>query len=73
MMYTVDRIEGGFAVLEDEQGGMTNVRMADLPEGTSEGDKLERTQTDWRLRPDLKAAAMEKNRQMLKWLQQKRP
>ncbi len=73
MIDTVDRIEGGLAVLEDEHGGVTNVRAADLPEGTAEGDKLERTQMGWQLRPDLRAAALEKNRHLLERLWKKRP
>ena len=38
MKYTVDRIESGFAVCEDENGNLTDIELAILPEGVSEGD-----------------------------------
>ena len=38
MKYTVDRIESGFVVCEDENGNLTDIELAILPEGVSEGD-----------------------------------
>jgi len=38
--YTVDRIEGGFAMLEDANMNMKNVKLNDLPENIKEGDIL---------------------------------
>lgn len=40
MEYIVDRIEEGVAVLEGEDGAMTNVKLGELPEGVKEGDVL---------------------------------
>ena len=40
MIYTVDRIEEGLAVCEDEQKQMHTFPLSQLPEGTSEGDVL---------------------------------
>ena len=38
--FTVDRIEGDFAVLEGEGGSMSDVPLSGLPEGVEEGDCL---------------------------------
>ncbi len=38
MKYTVDRIEESFAVCEDENGKLTDIELAILPEGVREGD-----------------------------------
>lgn len=38
LKYTVDRIEEGFAVCEDENGRMVNVEIATLPADVREGD-----------------------------------
>ena len=38
LKYTVDRIEEGFAVCEDENGRMVNVEIATLPVDVREGD-----------------------------------
>lgn len=40
MTYTIDRIEGTLAVLEDEDGEFRNVPVAALPEDAREGDVL---------------------------------
>ena len=40
MYYTVDRIEGGYAVIEDPDAGVQNIKLSDLPDGIKEGDKL---------------------------------
>lgn len=38
LKYSVDRIEEGFAVCEDENGKMLNINTDNLPEGVKEGD-----------------------------------
>lgn len=38
LKYSVDRIEEGFAVCEDENGKTVNVETGKLPEGVKEGD-----------------------------------
>ncbi len=38
LKYTVDRIEEGFAVCEDENGIMVNIEIATLPADVREGD-----------------------------------
>ncbi len=40
MKYTVDRFEGIFAVCEDENMIMTNIPVADLPNGVHEGSVI---------------------------------
>lgn len=41
MRYTVDRIEGNFAVCEDESGEMHDIALSELPEGTAEGSVID--------------------------------
>lgn len=43
MKYTVDRIEGGYAVCEDENEKTVNFELILLPEGIKEGDIIEKT------------------------------
>ncbi len=38
LKYSVDRIEEGFAVCEDENGKTVNIETGKLPEGVKEGD-----------------------------------
>lgn len=38
--YVVDRVEGGFAVLEASAGHMENIPLHKLPQGVKEGDVL---------------------------------
>lgn len=40
LKYSVDRIEEGFAVCEDENGKMVNIEKGKLPEGVKEGDLI---------------------------------
>ena len=40
MLYSIDRIEGEFAVLVDEQHGVVNVPCSALPAGAKAGDML---------------------------------
>lgn len=72
MIYTVDRIEGAFAVLEAENGAVRDLPLTDLPKGTEEGDKLEQTEAGWQLRPDLKAAALARSRVLLERLKKQK-
>lgn len=48
-MYSIDRIEGGYAVLEQD-GVLTDVLLSALPEGVREGDLLEQTESGWACR-----------------------
>ena len=50
-MYSIDRIEGTYAVLEQE-GRTLTVRLSEFPEGVREGDMLELTADGWLLRRD---------------------
>ena len=45
-MYSIDRIESEFAVLEAE-GTAINIPLTDLPEGIQEGDLLRQTADGW--------------------------
>lgn len=38
--YSIDRIEGGFAVVEENDKSMKNIPLTELPEGVGEGDVL---------------------------------
>lgn len=72
MIYTVDRLEGGWAVLEDEGRQMSDVPLSRLPAGLREGDLLERTGLGWTLRPDLRESRLARNRALLDRLKNKR-
>lgn len=72
MIYTVDRMEGPWAVLEEEGGRMVDLPRTQLPPGLREGDKLERREGGWTLRPDLRAQQLAKNRALLEKLRHKR-
>lgn len=50
-MYSIDRIEGSYAVLEQD-GAVLEIMISELPEGVREGDMLERTSEGWELRHD---------------------
>jgi hypothetical protein len=54
MIYTVDRIEGGYAVLIDGEGVSADVLLKNLP-AVREGDVLEKTEDGYILREDLTA------------------
>lgn len=47
-MYSIDRIEGGYAVVEAEEE-MLNLPLADLPENVKEGDVLRKTDNGWEI------------------------
>lgn len=68
MIYTVDRIEGSWAVLEGEDRRMSDVPLSQLPCGLREGDRLERTEEGWRVRPELREQKLAKNRALLERL-----
>lgn len=72
MIYTVDRLEGDFAVLEDENGRMSQRLLGEIPIPVREGDKLEETEGGIVLREDLKQAALERNRALLERLRKKK-
>ena len=40
MKYVIDRFEGKYAILEDENKMMIDILISDLPEGMEEGDVL---------------------------------
>ncbi|MGM9537499.1 MAG: DUF3006 domain-containing protein [Candidatus Onthomonas sp.] len=71
MIYTVDRIEGDWAVLEDEQRQMSDLPLTELPAGLREGDLLERTPEGWSLRPELRAQRLARNRALLERLKRR--
>ena len=72
MIYTVDRLEEQFAVLEDENGGIRKTPLVNVPEGIREGDKLEWSEGSWRLREDLKDSAVKRNAGLLEKLKAKK-
>ncbi len=53
ILYVVDRFEGDFAVLENEDGSHKNTYRELLPENVREGDILEFTEDDFIIREDL--------------------
>ncbi|MGM9594383.1 MAG: DUF3006 domain-containing protein [Candidatus Onthomonas sp.] len=71
MIYTVDRIEGDRAVLEDENRQMSDLSLAELPAGLREGDLLERTSAGWTLRPELREQRLARNRALLEKLKRR--
>ena len=52
MKYSVDRIEEGIAVCEDENGGMTTINVAQLGFDVKEGDIICKTDIGFELLPD---------------------
>lgn len=72
MIYTVDRMEGDWAVLEDEGRKMSDVPLAQLPAGLREGDLLEHNGEGWTLRPDLRENRLARNRALLDKLKRKK-
>lgn len=50
-MYSIDRIEGDLAILE-QNGEVIAVPVPECPEGVREGDLLEQTAQGWELRRD---------------------
>lgn len=71
MIYTVERIEGEFALLEDENGLMIHRLLFDLAIPVKEGDKLEETDRGLILREDLKASALARNRALFERLRKR--
>ena len=60
MYYSVDRVEGAIAVLEDEDGNLSHVPLASLPEGVKETDVLSFQDGAWE--PALDEAARRRER-----------
>ena len=71
MIYTVDRIEGDRAVLEDENRQMSDLPLAELPAGLRVGDLLEQTPEGWLLRPELRAQRLARNRALVERLKRR--
>ncbi len=51
-MIIIDRIEGGFAVAELEDGSHEDIPLGELPDGTREGSVLRKTERGWELDTD---------------------
>lgn len=56
----VDRIEGGFAVAELEDGSRCEIPLDELPEGTREGSVLKKTERGWEPDPEEERRRREK-------------
>lgn len=50
--FTVDRVEGAFAVLECGDGSMRDVALSELPDGAREGSALVLDGGAWSLDPE---------------------
>ena len=61
MRYIIDRIEGGLAVCEREDGGFEDIPLCQLPEGVREGSVLVLQDGAW----TLDAQAENERRKML--------
>lgn len=68
MIYTVDRLEGAYALLEDEEGSMVRRLRSDLSPDVAEGDKLELTEEGFCLRPEQRRVAQAESRHRLEAL-----
>ncbi|MFT4006880.1 MAG: DUF3006 domain-containing protein [Lacrimispora sp.] len=68
MQYTVDRIEEGIAVCEDENGEQIKLCASQLPEGVTEGDILSQEPGGWRLDLEETSRRRQKMREKLKRL-----
>ena len=68
MIYTIDRFEGDYAVLEHGDAFFTVVRQ-ELPEEASEGDLLDWTDSGWQIQHEetntRRQALAERRRRML--------
>lgn len=60
MRYTVDRIEGCFAVCEDENGKMEKIELSVIPSNVKEGDVLISDGGDWKKDDDAKRETAER-------------
>ncbi|MGI6755494.1 MAG: DUF3006 domain-containing protein [Atopobiaceae bacterium] len=68
MQAIVDRIEGGIAVLELEDQTFVNVRLSELPAGTSAGDALVEHNDTWELAPTVRTQRRRINNALMKRL-----
>ncbi|MDO4732906.1 MAG: DUF3006 domain-containing protein [Bacillota bacterium] len=66
--YCIDRFEGSWALCEQEDGHIISIPRAQLPAEAEEGDFLQETETGFRLDPEAKAVAGQKNTQLLQSL-----
>jgi len=53
MIYTVDRIEGEYAVCEDQNRVIHDIPLSQLPEGVKDGSKLEYLDEVYTLLPEV--------------------
>jgi hypothetical protein len=60
MLYTLDRIEGGIAVLVDENGESTDITLAQLGENTAQGSVFEKTDDGFSYKEELTQSRREK-------------
>lgn len=68
MQYTIDRIEEGVAVCEDENGEQIKLLASQLPEGAGEGDILFKESGEWRLDLEETGRRRQKMREKLRRL-----
>ena len=68
MYYTVDRIEEGIVIFEDEDGEQIKVCLNQLPEGVREGDILSYTSGQWREEREETGRRRQRMRERLKHL-----
>lgn len=66
MKYSVDRIENGIAVCEDENGESVNFEIAKLPEEIKEGDLFSVTDDKIEILPDETAERRKKMAELQK-------
>lgn len=52
MRYTIDRISGGIAVCEDENGDSVKISATELPKDAREGDLILRKDNGWSIDAD---------------------
>lgn len=60
MYYTIDRLEGALAVLEDEDGHTSTAPLSELPQGVGESDVLMLRDGVWSPAPDEAARRRER-------------
>lgn len=68
MRFSIDRIEGAFAICEDGGGETISFRLKDLPPEVHEGDIIERTDKGFAIKIDETAVRRRKMAQMQKSL-----
>jgi len=58
--YTIDRIEGEYAVCEDGKGAVKDIALRELPGGAKPGDVLEYRDGEWTFDEDKKKETAER-------------